>query len=132
MNRSRTLPVLFLCALVGLSALAFGVRGCTHKLPAPRTVRQANATTILLEKELRRLNEQGIQAYNKGELTTAKKAWQEGFTDAQKLGDPAKMAAILNNLGSVYGDLSQFEEALNYLNQALTIREKRVGKECRS
>nr|MDW8082146.1 tetratricopeptide repeat protein [Candidatus Calescibacterium sp.] len=67
------------------------------------------------------LFEEGVTAYERGDLFTAKAKWEEALRIRKKLGllETKEAANTLNNLGVVASNLSQYEEAKGYFEEAL-------------
>jgi len=72
--------------------------------------------------ELDQLLEQGEQAYNHSDYPTALTHWQAGLKRARELKHQKYISQFVGNIGAVYGSLGQYDKALNYFQQALTIR----------
>lgn len=68
--------------------------------------------------------QQGNEAMAKGELEQALECYQQATQLAQVLGDHKLLVALHNNMGSVYQDLTQYQDALESYQQALTILEE--------
>jgi CHAT domain-containing protein/Flp pilus assembly protein TadD len=73
-----------------------------------------------------RLNQEGIQLYNKGQLKAALEKFQQALAIRKEVGDRSGEGTTLNNIGLVYDSLGQYLKALEYYQQALAIR-KEVG-----
>ncbi len=71
--------------------------------------------------DLKRLTEEGKQAYNAANYLEALAKWQQGLELAKKAGNQPAVADFLGNLGLVYDALGQYDRALEFTQQALAI-----------
>jgi CHAT domain-containing protein/Tfp pilus assembly protein PilF len=123
----RLLTLLFLLPLpiaVGLCPASALAQESTITTPV------TDAATRLAEAE--RLLEQGDQQYKRNQLRAALQSWQQALELYQ---DPTVQATfpqesvqreglILSNIGTVYEDLRQYEQALSFYQQSLIIRQE--------
>jgi tetratricopeptide (TPR) repeat protein len=81
------------------------------------------------EPHFRDLNEQAVKLYKEGKFTQAAKAELEAIRagEATYGPDDVRIAAALNNLGSIYEGESQFPEAVEVYKRSLAITEKAFG-----
>ncbi|MEM6434696.1 MAG: tetratricopeptide repeat protein, partial [Cyanobacteria bacterium P01_D01_bin.115] len=83
----------------------------------------AQETTDAHFVEAERLNQQGIQQFNSGQVYQALEIFQQELELRRQLGDRAGEGGVLNNIGSVYDALGQYQEALSFYEEALIIRQ---------
>jgi CHAT domain-containing protein len=72
-----------------------------------------------------RIFQEGMQLQKQGTAESLRQAigkWQEALKLWQQVDDKRWEATTLNNIGSVYDDLGEKQEALKYYNQALPLR----------
>ena len=68
----------------------------------------------------------GIGAYQLGDYSKARRAWEEALSLAEKIGSPAAKAALLHNLGVLHESRGDYNEAERLYRESLEI-EKRLG-----
>jgi tetratricopeptide (TPR) repeat protein len=65
------------------------------------------------------INEEGIKAYNSNNYLSALQKWQRGVKKAHEFGNKAYLSQFLSNIGIVYEKIGQYQQALDYYQQAL-------------
>jgi signal transduction histidine kinase len=78
--------------------------------------------------ELSAINMIGIAHQNMGDLAGAQQCYQEAFQTAEALNDQGIMAGILANMGTIYGEMDNHEEAESHLERAIC-KTKTAGKD---
>jgi CHAT domain-containing protein/Tfp pilus assembly protein PilF len=73
-----------------------------------------------------RLNQEGIQLYNKSQFKAALEKFQQALAISKEVGDRVGEGSTLSNIGTVYKNLGQYPKALEYYQQSLAIS-KEVG-----
>ena len=68
----------------------------------------------------------GIGAYQLGDYSKARRAWEEALSLAEKIGSPAAEAALLHNLGGLHGSQGDYNEAERLYRESLEIK-KQLG-----
>ena len=68
----------------------------------------------------------GIGAYQLGDYSKARRAWEEALSLAEKIGSPAAKAALLHNLGTLHQSRGDYAEAERLYRESLEI-EKQLG-----
>ncbi|NJR15755.1 MAG: CHAT domain-containing protein [Calothrix sp. CSU_2_0] len=107
---------------VVLLSESVGARGTLAQLQIaqqPATT-QPNATRAEAEE----LMQEGMQLYRQGtaeSLVAARNKWEQALVLWQKLDDKKKQATTLNNIGRVYSDLGDKQQALKFYNQSLPL-----------
>ena len=76
------------------------------------------------EQEMDRLFEEGNEALNKAEFSTAEKAFQAGLDKAAASKNNTYVARFFNSLGIVCSRSGQFDKALGYFTRALLLVER--------
>jgi CHAT domain-containing protein/tetratricopeptide (TPR) repeat protein len=74
--------------------------------------------------------QEGKQLYKQGTADSLRQAiakYEEALSLYRSVGDKAREAVTLNNIGGVYSDLGQKQKALDYYNQSLPLR-RAVGE----
>ncbi len=69
--------------------------------------------------------QEGKQLYKQGTADSLRQAiakYEEALSLYRSVGDKAREAVTLNNIGGVYSDLGQKQKALDYYNQSLPLR----------
>lgn len=74
-------------------------------------------------EQLIQLNKEGRQALNIADYFTAIEKWEQGLNLAYKAKKQQFIGDFISNLGVVYRNLDQYLKALDYSQQALTIKE---------
>ena len=74
--------------------------------------------------EADRLFEQGIEEFRISQFQEALQSFQEALKIYQKIGDRAKEAHSLNNLGNVYHTLGEYQQAIEFFQKSLAIRQE--------
>ncbi|MEO0538901.1 MAG: CHAT domain-containing tetratricopeptide repeat protein [Cyanobacteria bacterium P01_A01_bin.123] len=80
-------------------------------------VTQAHST----KSEADRLFWLGYEHYNNGQLTDALQNWQRASSLYRDIGDLASLASTIGNLGILYTDLHDYEQAIKLQNEQLAI-----------
>ncbi|MGC1248076.1 MAG: tetratricopeptide repeat protein, partial [Spirulinaceae cyanobacterium] len=86
---------------------------------------ESDANTEDIRAVAKEAYQEGLQLYREGTAESLRQAivkWEEALKLWQQVGDQSQQALILNNLGAVYKNLGEKQEALNYYNQALLLR----------
>jgi tetratricopeptide (TPR) repeat protein len=84
----------------------------------------ANITGDILPKqsyELMYLQKEGHQACAKYDYHTALEKWEVGLKQARELNDKFYISQFVNDIGTVYQQLGQYQKALEYYEQVLAI-----------
>ncbi|MFH2095791.1 MAG: CHAT domain-containing tetratricopeptide repeat protein, partial [Bacteroidota bacterium] len=80
----------------------------------------------LYSQKWEELNNLALDKYGEGDLESAIEYCHKAFDMAKQDSNKATSA---NNLGYLYGIISDYEKAVHYYNQAINLREKVFGKE---
>ncbi|MEL6815712.1 MAG: tetratricopeptide repeat protein [Cyanobacteria bacterium J06598_3] len=110
---------------IGVSIVCLALAGMSLHRPSA----YAQMTTTVAQQSdaltAEGLFQQGMQRYREGSAESLRAAialWQQAAPLYKSAGNLSRQASVLNNIGSVYGQLGQRREALPYYEQALTIR----------
>jgi tetratricopeptide (TPR) repeat protein len=102
------------------SVLVLGV--CLTPLTVPVMVQPSWAQSQNAEVEkLKQLLQQAQQQERQGQARQAIETWQQILAIARQFKEKKSEALALNYIGFNYNSISQPQEALKYVNQALTI-----------
>ncbi|MCP4344235.1 MAG: tetratricopeptide repeat protein [Desulfobacterales bacterium] len=71
---------------------------------------------------MKRIHEEGEQAYYHSEYVKAFEKWEHGLELAKTSGNKKYISQFLGSIGIVYGNRGQYEKALSYFESALTIK----------
>lgn len=71
---------------------------------------------------------QGVYYQLKGNFNEALKESQKALFFYKELEDSLSVGSIYNNIGAIFFDKSDYEQAINYLNQSIAITEKTAGR----
>ncbi len=77
-----------------------------------------------METTLERLEQEGNDAYYTSNDNAALQKWQAGLNQARVLDNEQYISQFLGKIGMVYADLEQYQQALGYFKETLTIKRK--------
>ncbi len=102
-----------------------GIRLAASWLPVSRfrEVRDLGLQTLTLGPHADTLRYLGQAKRNLGEVREALDLYIEALQRYEEVGDRQGLAATLNNIGGVYRSRGSLDQALDYFQQALPIRE---------
>ncbi|MBX9254885.1 CHAT domain-containing protein [Desmonostoc muscorum CCALA 125] len=80
-------------------------------------------TTQERRDEALRLNQLGIQQFNKGQFREALKTFEQALAIAKQIGNTAGESTTLSNIGAVYNNLEQYVDAEKTLFAAIEVLE---------
>jgi tetratricopeptide (TPR) repeat protein len=107
---------------VTLFALAIGLLSPAFPLLSTAAIAQTNPTSQKSEAD--RLFEQAVQQYRSSQLESSLQSWQQALTLYRAIKDRRSEGNTLGNLGMAYGDLSNYDKAIEYAEQGLAIARK--------
>ena len=145
MNINEKLRCIFFCSLANLSRYSLTILmsvvllsesvGATRAGTQLQIAQQVEATSNeAIRAEAKAATDEGLQLYKQGtaeSLRQAIKKWLLALPLWRQVGDKALEATTLNNIGRVYDDLGDKQQALNYYNSSLPLARQvgdRVGE----
>ena len=78
--------------------------------------------------EASRLNQEGLQQFNRGQFREALENFQKALVIFREISDRKSEGTTLNNMGEAYRNLGQYPKALEFLQQALAIHKQVSNK----
>ena len=103
--------------LFATNAVGAQISDKASSLDLSMRVTQAHST----KSEADRLFWLGYEHYNNGQLTDALQNWQRASSLYRDIGDLASLASTIGNLGILYTDLHDYEQAIKLQNEQLAI-----------
>ncbi|MGB6300960.1 MAG: CHAT domain-containing protein [Rivularia sp. (in: cyanobacteria)] len=133
-------------ALLGLGLVNFGLQDYPKEvnyykqsLVIAREIKdselEALVQTMLADAKIRsnpqkseadRLNQQGSQHFQNGQLKAALLAWEQALQIYREIKDRAGEGGVLGNLGNAYSSLGDYQKAIDFNQQSLVIA-KEIG-----